>query len=155
MNNMPNLKYYSFAHCYLSPLHAAIQTTHAVANLFVSPTPEFLNTAHLWVQQGSTLVILNGGSSKRLSVIEELAREQSAYPYTYFFESSMDGMLTTVGIILPEKIWFTAERIRHKEINLEEFSTTKTLSLPGGIEYKFTENEYQWVMLLVEARLFV
>jgi hypothetical protein len=70
------------------------------------------------------MICLNGGMSSDLAIIKLLMkREDNPYPWSYFNESNeaMNGMLTNVAVVLPERIYETASLVRAKKYNIDTF----------------------------------
>ena len=103
------LRLYAFNHYKLCGIHAGIQTQHS--------TQEMNNVFHQWGGQDilqewankwKTTIILNGGNSKSLEEIRTLIYEgEHIYPDGEFYESEddMEGILTNVCIVVPEKVF--------------------------------------------------
>ena len=60
-----------------------------------------------WLSVHKTLICVNGGNNKSLNDFYDLIRYQKQFPVAVFHEDqdSMAGMLTCVGIIVPEEIY--------------------------------------------------
>lgn len=114
-----NLRAYFFANMYLPSLHAGIQSQHTTAEMFVKyakPNTIFFNKDDE-VQRGilfkqasdhKTTIVLNGGMSGDLAEIKSLlSHTDNPYPWAYFNETeyALNGALTNVGVILPERIY--------------------------------------------------
>jgi hypothetical protein len=109
-------KVYVFTHAWLSPLQKGIQAAHAVAELVAIGTPDTKD----WVKYDKTLILLDGGNSDTMKVTNfEAAAERVGYyekepdrwtrkpPFNnacfYEDDSSMEGMLTAVAVLMPDK----------------------------------------------------
>ena len=66
------------------------------------------------------MIVLNGGFlSDMQEALEFLNNPENPYPVAEFYESqeAMGGMLTNIAIVLPEKIYKTAEFMRKRYID--------------------------------------
>jgi hypothetical protein len=100
------MRFYSAGNMYLSSIQQGIQAFHCLGEM----TLEYTGNAVFedWISIHKTLICLNGGNNESLNALYDLLKE-SNYPVAKFHEdeASMDGMLTCVGIIVPEKIYST------------------------------------------------
>ena len=113
------LRAYFFQNFYLQGIHAGIQSQHTTAEMFVKyskPNTIFFNeedgaTRDIlfdWAKNHKTTIVLSGGMQKDLEEIKELlSSKENPYPWSFFNEAefSLNGALTNVGIILPERIY--------------------------------------------------
>ena len=111
------LRAYFFNNMYLQGAHSGIQSQHCTAELFVKyqwldsecQTDESdTEILYDWAQNHKTTIVLNGGMSGDLQALVELFEsEYNPYPWSFFKEAeyALNGALTNVGIILPEKIY--------------------------------------------------
>ena len=110
------MRAYFFGNMYISSIGQGIQAGHVLAELFVKYQQHSawavvtIPTQHLydWAHNHKTMILLNGGYSEALRSISELfAAKENPYPWSVFHEGqdALDGALTCVGIILPEKIY--------------------------------------------------
>lgn len=97
---------------YLSSLQVGLQTAHVTAEMaakYLSDNEEGPgNMFYNWAEQHKTMILLNGGYAENLhDLYDFFSTEKNPYPFAKFHESkaAMDGMLTSVGIVLPEKIY--------------------------------------------------
>jgi len=112
---MDNLRAYFFNNMYLTGIHAGIQAQHCTAEMFMKysgygATSENKpwRVLHNWAEDEKTTIILNGGYASNLLLIESLFEdEENEYPWDVFHESedALEGCITSVGIILPERIY--------------------------------------------------
>jgi len=120
------LRAYFFNNMYLPSLHAGIQSQHTTAEMFVKyqwldsecQTDESdTEILYDWAQNHKTTIVLNGGMSGDLQALVELFEStQNPYPWGFFKETeyALNGALTNVGIILPERI-YTYARLSEEE----------------------------------------
>lgn len=119
------LRLYTFTLFQLSPIQQGIQAGHAAVELGMVAYRKQMTLRqgttfgiyHRWATEWKTMVLLNGGD---LFELDEFANFLSTcdnpdkYPWAAFNESetSLGGILTSVAIILPERIFKTAEELR-------------------------------------------
>jgi len=106
------LRAYFFQNFYLHGLHAGIQSQHTTAEMFVKyrrfPDTSQSQILFDWAEKHKTTIVLNGGMQcDLLDILNLLAEYNNPYPFAYFKEAqhSLNGALTNVGIILPERIY--------------------------------------------------
>jgi len=106
---------------YLSSIQQGIQAAHATHDMFVAyrdrpgAASDFLWE---WATNHKTMILLNGGYSETIQeLVDFFMRSDNPYPFADFREeeASLNGALTTVGIVLPEKIYLTAAAIRSEQ----------------------------------------
>lgn len=109
------MRFYSAGNMYLSSIQQGIQAFHVLGEMAVNyqsipgfetePTEMFRD----WARNHKTLICVNGGNNESLTALYALlAREDNpGYPVAKFHEDeqSMGGMLTAVGIVLPERLY--------------------------------------------------
>ncbi len=104
---------YFFGNFYLSSIQQGIQATHALARMFSKY--RFDNAVlpiYDWVENHETLILLNGGDALALEDMTYVFNtDDNPYSWGYFNESkdALNSAITSVGIILPEKIYMGAE----------------------------------------------
>ena len=124
------MRAYFFGNMYLSSIQQGIQAQHTTAELFLNyPNPDDVQTAPVkeryagmllydWARNHKTSILLNGGYSSALhELVEKFANRENPYPWAFFNEGydALDGALTCVGIVLPEKIYGLASALRGPE----------------------------------------
>ena len=126
------LRCYTFTHFMLSPIQQGIQSGHASMELvnrytvtegWVNGHAEFLRE---WIAAHKTIVCLNGGNSKGLhDLYGFLSTDENTFPFVKFHEDedSMEGILTSIALILPARIFETSQLLRRLH------------ALPVGVEY--------------------
>jgi hypothetical protein len=142
------MRFYGFGNYYLSSLQQGLQAAHAAVDLHVKynileqghydikPCQDMYND---WAQNHKTMVLLNGGNSADLQdLFDFLYCEENPYPFVKFHEDevSLNGALTYVGMILPEKIYSVAALMRSSwhVYNSEE----KMLRVPDRNDTEYT-----------------
>ena len=120
------LRLYTFTNFMLSSIQQGIQSGHAAVELAMKclrkqnvelSSGEFY-MYHDWATNWKTMVCLNGGNAQDLrELVFFLSNLDNRYPWCGFFESheALDGALTSVAIILPERIFKTASQLRNRE----------------------------------------
>lgn len=117
------MRLYTFINFYLSSIQQGIQTAHITHELFtkyaVSSGGQVL-LLNDWAHDHKTIITLNGGNNESLNDLHNFicdADHENPYPFTAFHEdqASLGGIMTGVGIVLPEKIYVAAEMIRNKK----------------------------------------
>lgn len=105
------MRYYSAGNCYLSSIQQGIQAFHTLGEMITKyHRPEYTVNYLLydWLHNHKTVICLNGGNNAKLTAFYDfLTSEDNPYPYVRFHEDadSMDSMLTSVAIIVPEPIY--------------------------------------------------
>lgn len=129
------MRLYTFGNYYMSSIQQGIQASHVVSELFVKyqetgintvdnyePTvheieyQDKVDTLYDWAYNHKTMVCLNGGNLQGLEDILTLLKdEQNNLPWAIFYEDEMSlgGILTNVGIIIPEHIYDSAYKVRN------------------------------------------
>lgn len=118
-SKMENRAYF-FGNMYLSSIQQGIQSAHTLTEMFtkyVNATDWNDHTVQLfeWAKNHKTMVLLNAGYSEEIrSLVELFSNHRNKYPWASFSEGNdaLDGALTCVGIILPQKIYDGAKIIR-------------------------------------------
>ena len=100
------MRFYSAGNMYLSSIQQGIQAAHCIGEMVLEHTGNKMFED--WLSIHKTLICVNGGNNESLNALYDLLSE-SEYPVAKFHEDeqSMAGMLTCVGIIVPEKIYTT------------------------------------------------
>lgn len=126
------MRAYFFGNMYLSSIQQGIQAAHVTGELFCKyttdgselHTPE--SVLYDWANDHKTMILLNGGY---LETMEDLwyfleYTTDKPYPYAKFHEGldSLGGVLTSIGIVLPEKIYLTAAAMRRDRPKRNEMS---------------------------------
>ena len=159
---MQELRLYSFVNFYLSSIQQGVQTGHAAVDLvrkYNAPkgTPSQLgkqcDMVGDWADNHKTFIILNGGNFSSLNLTKDIIK-QSGFPWVSFSEDvdSLDGMLTTVAVVLPDYI-FNVQPVREQGSLIgyalpqeDETNSTRILYTP-------THELYQLIQLVKSARL--
>lgn len=123
------MRAYYFGNMYLSSIQQGIQAAHVTAEIYNKYMPNFVKwgteccfdvttevvTLVEWAMNHKTMILLNAGYGEEIhSLLDLFNEEQNPYPWAPFFEGkdALDGALTCVGIVLPEKIYETSKLLR-------------------------------------------
>lgn len=151
------MRLYTFSNMYLSRLQVGLQSAHVTHELFLkypsgAPLPHSTTNSTSqsrclwdWAQNHKTMILLNGGYSASLrELIKLFDSSENPYPWAYFNESeeAADGLLTCVGIVLPEKIYETAKALRDGNIGAEQIRVTGSWSPEDDITWTYTKWEH-------------
>ena len=108
-----------FGNMYLSSIQQGIQAAHATHEMFTRYTHtisgEKTQMLYDWAENHKTMILLNGGYMETIQdLVWFFSHDENPYPWSKFREGedSLGGILTTVGIILPERIYLTAAAVR-------------------------------------------
>ena len=174
-NSQEEKRLYQFSLFQLNTMAKGIQNTHSAVELFNKyvPNPSNGNEADIepldilwdWSLNWKTVISLNGGVYPELiELIEFLEYSSCPYPWTYFNEDeSLAELITSIAVVLPERMYNTAYLIRTKQIQfmskscnlqalnwesynerlaLQEFQDLEKLCLDYG---RFTEFEIDFI----------
>lgn len=105
-----SMRAYFFSNMYLNGIQHGIQAGHALGRIWLEYTTKKdrkrLKMLQTFTSSHETWVILNGGDSDALHELRELFRQDdNPYPWHYFTEPGLGNALTSVGIIVPEKLY--------------------------------------------------
>ncbi len=157
------MRAYYFGNMYLSSIQQGIQAAHVTAEMFTKYTtvsedyeinsdPKRLMLSD-WAKNHKTMILLNAGYGAELYKLTGLfAITENPYAWAGFNESeeALDGAMTSIGIVLPERIYETMAICRNERINPEFISVhsrSHELELPTDltvweIELIETINQY-------------
>ncbi len=156
------MRCYHFGNYYLSSIQQGIQASHSQMELFVKyketsdPNQDKFQREMLydWSKHHKTMICLNAGANKDLNEIKKLFdQNNNDYPWSYFCEDedSLGGILTNVAIVLPEKIYDAAEKIRNKQASFSDNSLY--LNVEHGFIDNFTDFEIKLIETLNKCQL--
>ena len=143
------MRLYTFNNFYLSSLQQGLQSAHVTHELFIKYNHRTGDGIDLWewAENHKTMILLNGGMASDLIVIEKvLALPANPYPWAAFREeeAALNNSITSVGVVLPSKIYDGAAYLRTNNITDEQFSKDLWLPMPvdngpdgiiEGVEY--------------------
>lgn len=152
-----NYRLYCFVNnVYMSPIQWGIQTAHVVSS--VSVKYEKRSKQHKayesWAKECPTLMVMQGGNvamlHDKLENIDRLANDLGlAWAPFFEDEDSLGGILTSVGVLVPEDVFTcTIEWLRGEDgvKTLEVRTAEDDVVRPGSSKYEF-------VHLIKSARL--
>jgi len=133
------LRLYTFTNFYLSSIQQGIQSGHALGELMLAASfggIEGSDMLYDWAENHKTMICLNGGDVDGVTAIFDfLNQPENPFPCAPFYESAgaLGGILTSVAIVLPARIFNTAGLLRSRV-------------LPTGITYTFDKflNEHRF-----------
>jgi hypothetical protein len=134
------LRCFTFTLKQLNTMQQGIQAAHAVVELVRTHRKD--GPVQEWADLWKTLILLDGGEYADLSKIQTLFMStHNPFAWAAFHESyeSLDGMMTSLAIVLPERIFKTAEVLRKK-------------GAPEGYPMDFNMWELQMIDVLVDSR---
>jgi len=150
MSEYNELRCYTFTLYQLSPIQQGIQAGHATVELGMRAYNRLQRTLksdhfkmyHEWATDWKTMVLLNGGDLNELCGTRDFL-SKGELPWAGFYESadSLGGLLTSVAVILPDRIYGTAE-------NMRKLKTGEQMT-----KFGFTEWEYELIERLSKTGL--
>ena len=116
------LRCYTFTLAQLNTMQQGIQAAHAIVELGNNAykkqmrymDPADFRVYHDWATNEKTMVFLNGGDAVALRELEDFFYDpQNMFPWASFHEDdSLYGALTSMAIVLPARIFISAEELR-------------------------------------------
>ena len=144
------MRAYFFGNMYLSSIQQGIQAAHAVHEMFLRyPVRQEIDGGDYlwdWAKDHKTMILLNGGYAETIQeLVDFFNNRENPYPWADFHEeeASLNGALTTVGIVLPEKIYLTAAALRNEKYpkSREEYRSTRDMIWEDGEMVVGVENQ--------------
>lgn len=141
------MRAYFFGNMYLSSIQQGIQSAHCLAEMFIKyqymdglTDNESQKCTHLynWANYHKTMILLNGGYSEALRTLAEFFdTRDNPYPWAKFHEGqdALDGALTCVGIILPERVYDNVELVVSASTSYSTLNTNETVDKLGLSPY--------------------
>lgn len=156
------MRLYSFGNMYLQGVQSGIQCQHCTVELLAKYGQ---GDCWEWATKHKTTILLNGGNQRALmEIVAHLDKPENTYQYADFVEDldSLNGALTNVCIILPEKIYMYRKwsEEAHAEVSEDgrllerwvEVGADGTFS-PGFSEYRYTKWELGLIEIINSKRL--
>lgn len=111
------MRAYFWGNMYLSAIQQGIQSLHCLSEMYIKYLPDTEEAGPLydWALNHKTVVVLNAGEAVSLHKIREhfdSADHDYAWAWWAESEEALAGSLTSVGIILPERIYEGAREIK-------------------------------------------
>ncbi len=167
------MRAYFFGNMYLSSIQQGIQAAHVVADMFIKYELTLLEPSAIdkgillrkWASEHKTMILLNAGYSESIhQLVNFFDDRQNPFPWVEFHEGedALDGALTSVGIVISEKIYNTSAWLRslnyHNKMEaLTRIADSGSLSIPkelyeGGevTTWEFNKWEYKLIQKLNE-----
>lgn len=119
------MRAYFFGNMYLSSLQQGLQAAHVIAEMFVKyqyTSCSRILTLTEWASLHKTIILLNAGYSSEIHALDVFfSNEDNPYPWAKFNEGedALDGALTDIGIILPERIYLLSSICRHPNFSFK------------------------------------
>ena len=139
-----DLRLYTFVNSYLSSIQKGIQTAHIVHELILqygSGDRQPSQRVYDWAAKHKTIIVLNGGNNESLGAINAtLAKTYKTHPYTWFNEDeeSLGGIMTAVGVVLPETVYACRPAIDALGFNIF-YRPDNTQVIRGDYEYELIQ----------------
>lgn len=160
------MRLYAFVNYYMSQLQHGLQTAHCVSEMSLIYQRDRADGAMYmeWAEFHKTIIICNGGNSLALRDLHNLLMAfGNAFnlPVVKFHEDeqSLNGALTSVAIIVPEKFYdvkyiSAADRIYQGDPNLNYKDSYEYIDADGNsIVYWSDSDEFAFIKLLKSFRL--
>lgn len=109
---------YFFTNMYLSAIQKGIQPAHCLGEMSLRYLPKKTKKSSMlksWLKNHKTMIVLDGGFSSHMEEVASFfKRSANPYPWAQFHEGveELNGALTCVGIILPEKVYAASSAYR-------------------------------------------
>lgn len=118
------MRCYHLSNMYLSSIQNGVQSAHAQMELFIKYRTSTIKKKMLydWAENHKTMIVLNGGYLSTMNeALDFITDTENPYPFASFHESeeALGGILTNIAIVLPEKIYKTAEFLRRGFIDVD------------------------------------
>jgi hypothetical protein len=139
----------------LSPMAKGIQALHSTVELFNNyvPNPSNDDTVNTepydmlydWSLNHKTCISLNAGTSPDLEELSFfLATKYNPYPWSTFSEDeSLGKLMTSISIVLPEKIYACSEIFRkYRDAFFSEDGYIVHNEIISGLQYRITITKY-------------
>jgi hypothetical protein len=139
------LRFYTLINFYLSSIQQGIQSAHLVHELLLRYMFASTGAAKLafdWAQGHKTIIVLNGGDNEALLQARMVLEAQHQYPTAFFRESerSLEGVLTGVGVVLPESVF---------NCTIDKCAVGDPVFIrPSGEEVKFGDTDWPIINLI-------
>lgn len=128
------MRLYFFNNMYISSIQNGIQALHATVEMFlkyddVDTEIEQQLMMMDWAANHKTVQLMNGGYGKHISDLHDWFQENTdtglcRYPFAKFHEEqdALNGAITSVGVVLPERIYLLAKAVSSKWIRLDDLT---------------------------------
>ena len=142
------MRLYTFVNgLYMRPIQFGIQSAHVLGDMFVKYAGRCCqhDMLHEWAANHKTMVILSAVNTAGLhDAFAFVDNPDNPYPYAKFHEDaqSLDGAITCVGIVVPEKIYVASSDLRYNrngEYN-PETQILKVVQKDDTLRYAWNEH---------------
>ena len=115
------MRAYFWGNMYLSSIQQGIQPLHCVSEMFMKyegvggEARQKTDMLYSWAKDYKTVVVLNAGEGEKLERLWAIFDSHDhPYPWAHWNESreALNGAITSVGIILPERVYEGAREIK-------------------------------------------
>ncbi len=111
------MRAYFWGNMYMSSIQQGIQSLHCLSEMYVKYRHAVAGTQNqkdlfTWADTYKTVIVLNAGESIKLAAIcDHFQSDDNPYAWAQWSESydAINGALTNVGIILPERMYKAAQ----------------------------------------------
>jgi hypothetical protein len=152
------MRAYFFGNFYLSSIQQGIQAGHVIGEMSIQAEHELESQYRDWAINHKTMILLNGGMASNLhDIVALFDRNDNPYCHECFREeeAALEGSITSVGIIIPEKIYQGASDWRNGLIDPQEL--TEVVAIPGArglmTQMVFTRFDFELMTLMNSCRL--
>lgn len=149
------MRAYFFGNMYLSSIQQGIQAQHTTGEFFNKYVTDFApgsvfekasRTLWDWSRNHKTSILLNGGFGENLhALVDMFSSPHNPFPWAHFHEeqAALDGALTCVGIVLPERIYATASAIRGDQELVDEIMASGAWENEDGDLWRLSKWEFE------------
>jgi hypothetical protein len=150
------MRAYFFNNMYLSSIQNGIQAGHAAVELMMKYTVDPMHENGKeqagmvldWAEQHKTFVVLNGGGTPTMHELRShLESPFNELPWAQFIEPDLDGALTSLVILLPERLYGDFAQMLTKST----LEAERNNRIPPDFS-KFDFTEWEMKFLLMKAR---
>lgn len=116
------MRAYFFGNMYLSSIQQGIQALHVTSEMSIKYSPGLPEASDYeeWAYTHKTVILLSGGMASDLRNLTRMFDvPANTFCWSYFCEeqNALEGSITSVGIILPERIYAGATAMREYQIS--------------------------------------
>lgn len=146
---------YYFTNMYLSSIQQGVQPLHVTSDLFVkyqrlpqrAPGKQYKMLMD-WAENYKIVTLLNAGYSSNIKELIRAFESKNNYcPWAQFEEGedALNGALTSIGIVVPERIHKTAKICREKNKPIEKILLENQLGSFYDVPLNLTEFEKELI----------
>lgn len=145
---------------YLSDIQRGIQSAHCVTDMIYKYQVGTIKShiIYNWAKNHKTMILLNGGNQQSLDELYNfMSSPANSYPFGLFREDeqSLNGCLTCVSIVIPERIYYHASVLRDPRSQITRINNKCKIVDVDLVSYdeEFTDWEVEFMMKLNQYRL--